>query len=608
MKLFSNLGLAQRLYLLSALLIAALSGVAVVAWLSLGGAGRQVDGVGTMRVPQMERISEAELNLTRMSLQLRHAMLVKSPSDLSATLNDLADKRKRVEASLADFEKALFTAAGREAFAKIAPHAKEFWPIAEANVVLIQAGKKDEAFAMLVDKTMPARNRLLDALGAEKKRQLTVLDQDLQEVEKAMFDTRLELAVLALIVAVALFGTAWYVARTLRRRVETARRVADRVRDGDLTVAVRDDARDEISPLLRALDEMQTALTRVVATVRQNAESVASASSQIAQGNADLSQRTEEQASTLEQTAASMEELGSTVKLNADNAKQANQLAHGATDIAVKGGEVVSQVVATMGEINSSSKRIADIIGVIDGIAFQTNILALNAAVEAARAGEQGRGFAVVAGEVRNLAQRSAEAAKEIKALITASVESVDQGSALVDRAGATMTEVVDSIRRVTDIMGEISAASSEQSSGVSQVGDAVVQMDQVTQQNAALVEESAAAAESLKSQAQQLVQAVAVFRLGAQAESRSAAPAVKPAAPAPRSAPLARPKPTAQAQPAVAAPAKAVPAQPVADAPWDGAERRSPARATNVTRLPAPAPSKPERAVANGDDDWESF
>jgi methyl-accepting chemotaxis protein len=591
MKLLANMSLAQRLYLLSALLIAALGGVAVVAWFSLGNAAKQVDSVGDMRVPQMERISGVELDVTRVSLQLRHAMLVKTPSDVSATLNDIADKRKRIEATLAEFEKALFTAAGREAFAKIAPHAKEFWPIAESNIALIQAGKKDEALAMLVDKTIPARNRLLEALSAEKKRQLTVLGDELQEIEKAMFDTRLELAALALLVAFALLGTAWYVARTLRRRVEVACSVADRVRDGDLTVSVRDDARDEISPLLRALGDMQDALTRVVSTVRQNAESVATASSQIAQGNADLSQRTEEQASTLQQTAASMEELGSTVKLNADNAKQANQLAHGASDVAVKGGEVVSQVVATMGEINSSSKRIADIIGVIDGIAFQTNILALNAAVEAARAGEQGRGFAVVAGEVRNLAQRSAEAAKEIKALITASVERVDQGSALVDRAGTTMSEVVDSIKRVTDIMGEISAASSEQSSGVSQVGHAVVQMDQVTQQNAALVEESAAAAESLKSQAQQMVQVVAVFRLNAQAEARSAV-AAKPAAPA-------------------------TPA-------WNGKDRRGPDRARNVTRLPvkdskdkpaaqAPVAAAPARvaktaAAAGAEGDWESF
>jgi methyl-accepting chemotaxis protein len=241
---------------------------------------------------------------------------------------------------------------------------------------------------------------------------------------------------------------------------------------------------------------------------------VATASAQIAQGNQDLSQRTEQQAAALQQTAASMEQLGSTVKLNADNARQANQLALSASGVAVQGGEVVNQVVATMKGIQDSSRRIADIIGVIDGIAFQTNILALNAAVEAARAGEQGRGFAVVATEVRSLAQRSATAAREIKTLISASVERVEQGTAQVDLAGAKMAEIVGSVQRVTDIMAEISAASAEQSSGVNQVGQAVTQMDQTTQQNAALVEEGTAAAESLKGQAQQLVQAVAVFRL----------------------------------------------------------------------------------------------
>jgi methyl-accepting chemotaxis protein len=289
--------------------------------------------------------------------------------------------------------------------------------------------------------------------------------------------------------------------------------LARSVAAGDLSVAINLRQGDTTS-MMAQLKGMQANLSKVVSSVLQNSESVATASAQIARGNMDLSQRTEEQASALEETAASMEQLSSTVKQNADNARQANQLALNASTVAIKGGEVVGQVVSTMKAINDSSKKIVDIIGVIDGIAFQTNILALNAAVEAARAGEQGRGFAVVATEVRNLAGRSAEAAKEIKSLIGASVERVEQGSALVDQAGVTMTEVVDSIRRVTDIMGEISSASTEQSAGVSQIGDAVSQMDQVTQQNAALVEESAAAAESLKVQALQLVQTMAVFKL----------------------------------------------------------------------------------------------
>jgi methyl-accepting chemotaxis protein len=307
---------------------------------------------------------------------------------------------------------------------------------------------------------------------------------------------------------------AWRFAALLNRRVAASRAVAERVREGDLTQPVLDTARDEFSPLLQALQQMQDSLTHVVGAVRQSADGVATASSEISSGNHDLSRRTEQQASSLQQTAASMEQLGGTVRQNADNASQANQLAQGASRVAQEGGTVVAEVVDTMKGIHESSRRIADIIGTIDGIAFQTNILALNAAVEAARAGEQGRGFAVVAGEVRSLAQRSAEAAREIKGLITASVDQVARGNTLAARAGGTMDDVVAAIQRVTDIMGEISAASTEQSSGVNQVGQAVTQMDQATQQNAALVEQSAAAAESLKQQANQLVQAVAVFKL----------------------------------------------------------------------------------------------
>jgi len=320
--------------------------------------------------------------------------------------------------------------------------------------------------------------------------------------------------------AVAFAGVVGFaVVRSVTRRLGgepgEAAALACSVATGDLSRRVALRPGDDTS-LMAQLQQMQNSLGEVVAAVRGNADNVATASAEIAQGNTDLSQRTEQQAAALEQTAASMEEFGATVRQNADNAKQANQLAMSASEVAITGGEVVGQVVQTMKGINDSSKRIADIIGVIDGIAFQTNILALNAAVEAARAGEQGRGFAVVASEVRSLAQRSAGAAKEIKGLINASVERVEQGSALVDRAGATMTEVVASIRRVTDIMGEISAASTEQSAGVAQVGEAVAQMDQATQQNAALVEEGAAAAESLRDQAQQLVQTVAVFKLSA--------------------------------------------------------------------------------------------
>jgi len=323
--------------------------------------------------------------------------------------------------------------------------------------------------------------------------------------------TMLTLTVLAILLGIAI---AWTITRGITRPINEAVRVARTVAAGDLTSQIVATQTDETGQLMQALREMNDSLLKIVGQVRHGADSMATASSQIAAGNQDLSSRTEQQASSLQQTAASMEELTSTVRHNADNALQANQLASQASSVAVHGGAVVAQVVDTMGSINASSRKIVDIIGVIDGIAFQTNILALNAAVEAARAGEQGRGFAVVASEVRALAQRSADAAKEIKHLIDDSVSKVERGSSQVSAAGKTMEEIVASVRRVTDIMAEIAAASQVQTLGIEQINQAVVQMDQVTQQNAALVEESAAAADSLQGQASQLVQSVGVFKL----------------------------------------------------------------------------------------------
>ena len=325
--------------------------------------------------------------------------------------------------------------------------------------------------------------------------------------------TTISLGVMLVVCALGIAGAVAF-SRTVVNPLDNAVRVSQAVAGGDLTVAQHVQGKDEIAMLLNALHAMQQSLSRVVAGVRHNADSVAMASTEIAQGNNDLSARTEQQASALEETSASMEELSSTVQANAENARQASQLAVSASTVAVQGGDVVAEVATTMKGINDSSKKIADIISVIDGIAFQTNILALNAAVEAARAGEQGRGFAVVASEVRSLAQRSADAAREIKTLIGASVEKVENGTQLVSEAGRSMEGIVAQVQRVSDLIGEISSATSEQTTGISQVGEAVTQLDQVTQQNAALVEQSAAAADSLRHQAAKLAEVVSVFRL----------------------------------------------------------------------------------------------
>ena len=521
-------------------------------------------------------LSDAQSALWALRWGVAQYVAVSDPAVREKIAADSPKLRADLESALKEYAEHDLSADERTLLAALQ---KNFAAYADGRVKWLQLmseGKTEEAAKLRAEVTTPMGAATVKSFAdlIEQQRK-TAATEDAAAQQALEFWSWVIEACLVLSVLLAGVIVAWVV-RSITVPIRQAVQVAQTVAQGDLSSRIEVKGHDETAELLRALKAMNDSLAGVVATVRGNAESVATASAQIAQGNQDLSQRTEEQASALQQTAASMEQLGSTVTQNADNARQADQLAQGASRVAGEGGEVVAQVVQTMKGINDSSRRIADIIGVIDGIAFQTNILALNAAVEAARAGEQGRGFAVVAGEVRSLAQRSAEAAKEIKSLITASVEQVEQGTTLADKAGATMGEVVHSIKRVTDIMAEISAASAEQSSGVKQVGDAVSQMDQATQQNAALVEESAAAAESLKGQAQQLVQAVSIFKVAGATASKPAPVAAvhggttghvqKPAGHA------ARPAPSAARAPKKAAPA-AQPAKPTATAATSDAD-----------------------------------
>ncbi|MDE2400866.1 MAG: Tar ligand binding domain-containing protein [Burkholderiales bacterium] len=584
----NNLKISTRLVLLI--------GVLCVMLISIGGIGlfgitKTDDGLQSIyehnTVP-LSQISEIQTRLLRNRLAIAISLITPKPETIVPATAEVDANIEAISKVWEVYSSNILTPQEKKIATEFAENRRRFVqeglkPAAAA----LRANDVTEASRIVVEKIRPLYPAVNDGIQALMKFQLDAAKQA-QADSLARYTMIRNLSVASIGAGVglaALFG--WFLIRGISRSLTHAIDAANAVAQGDLTHAIDTQGKDELAQLLQALATMRDSLSSVVGDVHQNAAGVATASAQIAQGNNDLSGRTEEQASALEQTAASMEQLGSTVRQNSDNARQANQLAQGASVVAIKGGQVVAEVVETMKGINDSSKQIVDIINVIDGIAFQTNILALNAAVEAARAGEQGRGFAVVAAEVRSLAQRSAQAAKEIKTLITTSVDRVDQGSQLVDQAGATMSEIVSAIRRVTDIMGEITAASVEQSAGVAQIGEAVGQMDQATQQNAALVEESAAAAESLKLQAQQLVQSVAIFKLNQIASTR---------------------------------PISAKPATAATNA-HKGMEYRAPNRANPVARPTnkavvsgSTAPSQATQSVVesalakSGTDDWESF
>ena len=577
----NNLKILTRLWILVGVLSALLVSIGVTGLLGIAKSNAAMESMYQDRMQAVASLGSFQFLMTRNRLIISNTLLDPTPARVEKYTLE-------VDANIVQINKAW------DAFLVIplSPEGKALVKtLTEKRQVFVQEGLKPALtalrtgdfiasqvivtgrFSALFDPIRDDINALLELIQKESAQ-----DFDASEARYHTIQNVFVAAVVAGLLFAMLFGLT--LVRGITRPLLRAGAVTRAVAQGDLNQDIKTDGKDEIAVMMQALASMQTSLSCVVTQVREGSEGVATASAEIAQGNHDLSARTEQQASALQETAASMEQLNATVKQNADNARQANQLALSASAVAVQGGDVVGQVVETMKGINESSRRIADIIQVIDGIAFQTNILALNAAVEAARAGEQGRGFAVVASEVRSLAGRSAEAAREIKSLINASVARVGHGSLLVDQAGITMTEVVSSIRRVTDIMSDISAASAEQSAGVSQVGEAVMQMDQVTQQNAALVEEMAAAASSLKSQAGELVQTVAVFQLGHE-------PMV------PR-----LPLEKVLSQPAaVLAPVRS-----------DATERRSPDRAANVARLNPRSVPRPMLAKTGTDDDWIRF
>jgi methyl-accepting chemotaxis protein len=567
----SNLKIAQRLALgfgaLCLLLVA-------IQTLSINILGKVNDGTADLvsrRLPNIVATSTVLAEVNDVAIALRNMILSNDPADHQRQLEEIDSSRKLSQENLDKLRRSVFSPEGKALVERMTSANERYLKGQVEMIARIKAGDETEMRRYMQEVMRPILRELKEAVSALLVQQTTVARATAAEAQVTYESTRTMMIALAAASLALAALIAWWNTRSITRPMARALEVANTVAAGDLTSRIDVTSRDETGQLLQALKTMNESLVRTVVAVRTGTDAIGTASSEVAAGNLDLSARTEQQASALEETASSMEELTSTVKQNADNARQANVLAEAASTVAERGGRVIGDVVGTMEQINSSAGKIADIIGVIDGIAFQTNILALNAAVEAARAGEQGRGFAVVATEVRNLAQRSAAAAKEIKGLIGDSTQAVQAGSKLVGEAGATMGEIVESVRRVTDIMSEITAASAEQTAGIEQINEAVAQMDQVTQQNAALVEEAAAASASMQEQAANLTRVVSVFRVDGAASAATVATAAAPAAqarPATPRAALARP-----AVGAAAAPRKPLAKQPAkagAEADWE--------------------------------------
>lgn len=551
MNFFSKLPIGRRLNLGFTIILLAALAVIATSVLRLHTVAEQTQMM--MEKPlAKERLVSDWYRVILAGVRRTTAIAKSSDPSLAAYFADDAATSSKMSTQLQkDLEALISSDHERELFTKLATVRKAYIAVRDGISKAKSEGRIDDANQLFASAYPPAAKAYLDILQQLLDEQRASIDQIAASIKSLYEQSRNLMIAFGALLFVAGWLFAWRLGLSITRPLHEAVGFAEKVAAGDLTSQIVAHSDDETGKLLQALRSMNDKLSHIVGQVRSGTDTIATASNQIASGNLDLSARTEQQAGSLEETASAVEELTSTVRQNADNARQANQLAESASHVAEQGGSVVGQVIDTMSEINASSKKIVDIISVIDGIAFQTNILALNAAVEAARAGEQGRGFAVVASEVRSLAQRSASAAKEIKALIDDSVEKVDSGSRLVEQAGSTMSEVVSSVKRVTDIVGEISSATQEQSSGIEEVNRAISQMDEATQQNAALVEQAAAAAQSMQDQAAQLNQLVGVFRLADQPAPPAASRA--PQAAASPNRPVARPAPAKSTPPAPA-------------------------------------------------------